>query len=108
MKQVTVTLTFVISDSKLDLSKDIHHTSLNYLETQGTRVNKHVECQQLYNVKVFGDQFVKMRRAGLRNESTACNKNGLLTFCKEVINYTKGQAIKKARVFEGKVVKCVD
>jgi hypothetical protein len=101
MKQVTVTLTFVISDSRWNDEKDVQGVSVEYLEARGTRVGKYVECQQLYNVQVPEDSPYTKAGGGITEDRfLACfgQKN----------NYTRGQAIKKARVFEGKVVKCDD
>ena len=100
MKQVTVTITYVISDSKLVPTNDPNSIGIRYLENHGTAIGKDVQIQQLYNVQVpttqmYFEDFVKK---GERTE------DGFLAFNGEKFDYTRGVAIKKARTFMGKVV----
>ena len=104
MKQITVTQVYVIKDSILESQGDPHHLSTDFLRTQGVRIDSNIEIQQLYNVQVPLKHVVDGRIRG--DQITAL---GFLAWDGGgKIQYTKGEAIKKARVFGGKVLKCED
>jgi len=101
MKKVIVTLEYDIADDKLPVnsSEGIH---VWHLAMYGTFRMQTTEIKQLYRVQLPTD-----RNTSKQNISEGrMTEEGYLAMGGKALMYTKGEAIKKARSFGGKIVKC--
>jgi hypothetical protein len=97
MKEIIVEFSFVIKDKDLDPNSPIGNISLDYLEKHGTRIYEAVTPKQLYNVQVPEN----IKTIGIDKHPVI---DGCIAMYGQKVNYTKSEAIKKARVFGGKVI----
>jgi hypothetical protein len=102
MKKVTIEINYLVSDELSEMISEWPNDkvpsaySFAYLQEHAKEVDVIIyPMQQMYNVKLENDAYPQNT-----------TKDGFLSWHGEICNYTRGQAIKKARIFNGKVVKC--
>jgi hypothetical protein len=108
MKQIKIEVVFIILDEiaenfdlgNLPVNQVPAAYTMSYIQKHASTVETFVHPSiQLYNVRVDG---------GEQPNTVEITEDGLLAFMGQPINYLKGEAIKKARMFGGVIVKNTD